>query len=60
MTHYEEEEEEEEEDPEELNVAFTHRVEKLRDWVSRSPLGAAISESGDAASRIKGCGTNWK
>jgi hypothetical protein len=31
MTHYEEEEEEEEEDPEELNVAFTHRVEKLRD-----------------------------
>jgi hypothetical protein len=31
MTHYEEEEEEEEEDPKELNVAFTHRVEKLRD-----------------------------
>jgi hypothetical protein len=37
MTHYEKEEEEEERlmprsrDPEELNVAFTHTVEKLRD-----------------------------
>lgn len=47
-------------DPEELNVAFTHRVEKFPLLSVTFTLGAAISELGDAASSIKRYGTNWK